>query len=551
MTIKLKLLLFTVLALLAALVPSLAGLKALQDADAKLEVVNERLIPRLGLVANIRSTFKDLRIDDILQLYEQDSNFQLQARLRNRQTAQKLRELVGKLKAELQHPEDLAHVQRFEALQQQYQLLLDRVQAVRVTPGATAVQMSVAAEPWRVLGTELGASVTDIVNDVLDEARHNREQARAEMATAKTVFAASLLVSMVLLFSCGWLILRSINRPVQSAAQAVRGISERQDLSRRVEVHKNDEIGGLLQAFNQLLGKMRDSIHQIGHHSHAVSVAAEDLSVASDQVQSGARHASDSAAEMAAAVEEVTQSIASIAERTRRADELATVSDRQVQSSESMIGETVQLIEGIAGAVRDTASHVQQLQGRSESIGAVVEVIGDIADQINLLALNAAIEAARAGEYGRGFAVVADEVRKLAERTTASTGQIHATVSSIRDGSEATVRLIGDVVGRMEHGVEKARQAGMSMEQLRQLAGQVGAAGGGNRNGHPRAKRGECADCAEGGWYRPDRRAKQRGGAEHGQQCPAPACAGAGHAPRRGLLHHLRQAGEVMPAAAR
>ena len=66
MTIKLKLLLFTVLALLAALVPSLAGLKALQDADAKLEVVNERLIPRLGLVANIRSTFKDLRIDDIL-----------------------------------------------------------------------------------------------------------------------------------------------------------------------------------------------------------------------------------------------------------------------------------------------------------------------------------------------------------------------------------------------------------------------------------------------------------------------------------------------------
>ena len=472
MTIKLKLLLFTVLALLAALVPSLAGLKALQDADAKLEVVNERLIPRLGLVANIRSTFKDLRIDDILQLYEQDSNFQLQARLRNRQTAQKLRELVGKLKAELQHPEDLAHVQRFEALQQQYQLLLDRVQAVRVTPGATAVQMSVAAEPWRVLGTELGASVTDIVNDVLDEARHNREQARAEMATAKTVFAASLLVSMVLLFSCGWLILRSINRPVQSAAQAVRGISERQDLSRRVEVHKNDEIGGLLQAFNQLLGKMRDSIHQIGHHSHAVSVAAEDLSVASDQVQSGARHASDSAAEMAAAVEEVTQSIASIAERTRRADELATVSDRQVQSSESMIGETVQLIEGIAGAVRDTASHVQQLQGRSESIGAVVEVIGDIADQINLLALNAAIEAARAGEYGRGFAVVADEVRRLAERTQEATLEIQQTLERIRSETNQASDNMHISQARVEDGLSRANAAAQAIVGVRErLAG--------------------------------------------------------------------------------
>ena len=474
MTIKLKLLLFTVLALLAALVPSLAGLKALQDADAKLDVVNERLIPRLGLVANIRSTFKDLRIDDILQLYEQDGNFQLQARLRNRQTAQKLRELVARLKAELRHPEDLAHVQRFEALQQQYQQQLDRVQAVRVTPGATVAQMSAAAEPWRLVGTELGASVTAIVNDVLEESHRNRDQAQAEMAAAKTVFAASLLVSMVLLFSCGWLILRSINRPVQSAALAVRGISERQDLSRRVEVHKNDEIGGLLHAFNQLLGKMRDSIHQIGHHSHAVSIAAEDLSVASDQVQSGARHASVSAAEMAAAVEAVTQRIAHIAERTRVADNLATASGNQVQASEEMIRETVQLIEGIAVVVRDTSSHVQELQGRSESIGTVVGVIGDIADQINLLALNAAIEAARAGEYGRGFAVVADEVRKLAERATASTGQIQTTVSSIRDGSEATVHLIGDVLGRVERGVARVRQAGDAMGELRQLAGQVG-----------------------------------------------------------------------------
>ena len=84
---------------------------------------------------------------------------------------------------------------------------------------------------------------------------------------------------------------------------AVRGISDRQDLSQRVVVHKNDEIGGLLKAFNHLLGKMRDSIHQIGDHSHAVTVAAEDLSVASDQVKSGAHHASVSATEMAAAVE--------------------------------------------------------------------------------------------------------------------------------------------------------------------------------------------------------------------------------------------------------
>ncbi|MEQ6292540.1 methyl-accepting chemotaxis protein [Vogesella sp. GCM10023246] len=474
MTIKLKLLCFTILALLAALVPSLVGLQALRAADAKLDVVNERLIPRLGLVANIRSTFKDLRIDDILQVYEQDRGFQLQARLRNRETGQKLRQLLGQLKAQLRHPEDLAHVQRFETLYEQYQLLLDRVHAVRVAPGATVAQMSAVAEPWRVAGTELGASVTAIVNDVLEEGKHNQALAAAEMATAKWIFAASLLLSMVLLFGCGWLILRSINRPVQSAVLAVRGISDRQDLSQRVAVHKNDEIGGLLQAFNHLLGKMRDSIHQIGHHSHAVTIAAEDLSVASDQVKSGAQHASVSAAEMASAIEEVTSSIGHIAARTRDADRLAVASGQQVAQSELMIRDTVAEIEGIAAAVNDTACYVTELQNRTESIGSVVNVIGDIADQINLLALNAAIEAARAGEFGRGFAVVADEVRKLAERTTTSTGQIHATVASIRDGSSATVHLIGDVVGRVEHGVARVREAGTAIGQLRTLAGQVG-----------------------------------------------------------------------------
>jgi len=474
MTIKLKLLCFTVLALLAALVPSMVGLNALRAADAKLDVVNETIIPRLGLVANIRSTFKDLRIDDILQVYEQDGSFQLQARLRTRETSHKLRQLLRQLKSQLRHPEDLANLQRFDTLFEQYLLLLDRVHAVRVTPGMTPPQLSAAMEPWRQVGTELGSSVTAIVNDVLDEGRHNRAQAEAEMASAKLAFAVSLLLSMVLLFGCGWLILRSINRPVQSAVLAVRGISDRQDLSQRVVVHKNDEIGGLLKAFNHLLGKMRDSIHQIGHHSHAVTVAAEDLSVASDQVKSGARHASVSATEMAAAVEAVTISIGHIAERTRDADRLATASGQQVVHSERMIRDTVTEIESIASAVNDTARYVQELQSRSESIGSVVNVIGEIADQINLLALNAAIEAARAGESGRGFAVVADEVRKLAERTTASTGQIHATVSSIREGSNATVHLIGDVVGRVEQGVARVREAGVAIGELRTLAGQVG-----------------------------------------------------------------------------
>jgi len=136
----------------------------------------------------------------------------------------------------------------------------------------------------------------------------------------------------------------------------------------------------------------------------------------------------------------------------------------------SIIHETVMVMNRINMRVKESSEIIKQLGARSDQIGAVVELIYDIADQTNHLALNAAIEAARAGEHDRGFAVVADEVRKLAERTTEATKEIGDTISAIQKETKSAVNSMDEGVREVETGAE---ETGKSGEALRDILKQI------------------------------------------------------------------------------
>ena len=146
---------------------------------------------------------------------------------------------------------------------------------------------------------------------------------------------------------------------------------------------------------------------------------------------------------VAAASEEASTNVQSVASATEEMASSVNEISRQVQESARMAGDAV-------GQARTTNDRVGELSKAAARIGDVVELINTIAGQTNLLALNATIEAARAGEAGRGFAVVASEVKALAEQTAKATGEIGQQITGIQAATQDSVDAIREISGTIE-----------------------------------------------------------------------------------------------------
>jgi twitching motility protein PilJ len=137
------------------------------------------------------------------------------------------------------------------------------------------------------------------------------------------------------------------------------------------------------------------------------------------------------------------------------------------------VAETIKGMQRIRAAVQTTGKKIKGLGERSLEIGAIIEVINEIATQTNLLALNAAIEAARAGEQGKGFAVVADEVRKLAERAARATKDITGLIKGIQVETSEAVTVMEEGTREVEEGTKLADQAGAALREIEQIVKQT------------------------------------------------------------------------------
>lgn len=282
------------------------------------------------------------------------------------------------------------------------------------------------------------------------------------------VTGLAMLGFVVLVCGAAWWVTQSkVVLPLRALALRLRDIAQGEgDLTNRIEVNGNNEIDEVGVWFNDFIGRIEDIVRRVATHAQTLGSAATELAQTSQETASQATQQQVQAAQISVTMNEMSTAVHEISQTTQRAAEDARKAEESAVSGGQTVQSTVKAIQQLLTANQQTSTRIEELGRSSDAIGKIVSVINEIADQTNLLALNASIEAARAGEHGRGFAVVAGEVRRLAERTSAATKEIDATVRGIQDGTHVAVEAMRSSMELVKSGVTSANSAGEALTSI-------------------------------------------------------------------------------------
>ncbi len=374
---------------------------------------------------------------------------------------------------------------------------------------------------------DLSYLLSPVVSALTDEAKTAEQASVKVLSTSESDIAFSLrwaivllLVGIMIVVGLGFLVTRSITRPVQKITDTVKAVTEG-DYSARTGVQTSDEIGALGKAFDGLLnervaslaeaeegseqlnesvigllmgvsrlsrkdlttrlavtedatGPVADALNQMAKETASVMIevrtVAKQVDEATEAVDAQANMVANTAERQREEVAKTTEDLAVASDKIRqtavaveRATEAASRTTETTESAAATVQSTLQEMDTIRDTIQDAGKRIKRLGERSQEISGIVDVINGIAERTSVLALNASMQAASAGEAGRGFSVVADEVQRLAESSRSATEQIALLVKNIVVETNDTMSTMDTAIGKVVEGSRQAQTAGEQM----------------------------------------------------------------------------------------
>ncbi|OEF96177.1 methyl-accepting chemotaxis protein [Desulfuribacillus alkaliarsenatis] len=265
-----------------------------------------------------------------------------------------------------------------------------------------------------------------------------------------------IFIMVISLFSVWFVVRFMAKRQVKPIHQLVKKMQQLAnmdgDLTKRIDIDRNDEIGELAKYTNQMIDSMQQLLSKVDESTNnlsesnreflasfqrtasefkAMNVRIKDMGIRMEDQANGVTVATNKTQEIKEGINDVSDQLLIITDEVTKTERFANEGNQVVNIMQEHV-------DGVVFVVENASSYVNDLEKQSEQITSIIDTITAIAKQTNLLALNASIEASRAGEQGKGFAVVAEEVRKLAEESAKSTESISTLIKNVQEGIKAT-----------------------------------------------------------------------------------------------------------------
>ncbi|CUH92787.1 methyl-accepting chemotaxis protein [Herbinix luporum] len=301
------------------------------------------------------------------------------------------------------------------------------------------------------------------------------------------------LISIIVAVAIAIFISLRIDNAIKNIIAKLR-VAAKGDLTVKFNIKRKDEFMTLIEELQYTFSNVKNLIMQVKDRSDEVSgsssevsktaenllKATEEISAAINQIESGITQQAKDAEECLNQMDNLSKKMLLVTESTKEISNIADNTKQSVQigtfTTEALNTQTKETIRIAA----DIINEIQNLERKSSSIGEIINVINEIADQTNLLSLNASIEAARAGDAGRGFAVVASEIRKLADQSKESVNNIISIIEGIQEDTHKAVNIAREaeeVLRLQENAVSNTTQSYLNINdsvenlvvQLRQI----------------------------------------------------------------------------------
>jgi methyl-accepting chemotaxis protein len=310
------------------------------------------------------------------------------------------------------------------------------------TTGKFVAYIPIKSGNWKLFMTVDKAEILEEVNN----------------ATIKVIVIS--ILGVIILATFLYLMINKSLNPLEELQDKIEDVANNGgDLTQRLDINYENEIGNLATSFNHLLSSLQEIMKDVLSESEEVASASQELSAASEEGNAVIETTTTNIEQMSVGINEISASTEEVSAFSEQTSQMAFTGAKNIEESINQI----QTIEVVA---KNSAEHMERLGTKAEEINGIISLITNIAEQTNLLALNAAIEAARAGEHGRGFAVVAEEIRQLAEETATATGDITELIRYIQH--EAKEALEATALGEKEvsKGQEIINEAGKSFKKI-------------------------------------------------------------------------------------